>query len=223
MALSNSQYNAILREYERQQSADRRDLEKRLEEVRSRIPEMAELEKQAGLSAMERFKKAAGTGDLHAADGFSGEVKAIKEKKAELLKKNGFPADAMDMRYLCPDCRDTGFADGKKCHCFKAKVIKLLYAQSNIDRIMEKENFSSFSFDYFDDKRVITKIGMTEKAYMEKVLKICHDYVDRFDQEKGSILFLGNTGVGKTFLSNCIARELIERYYSVIYLSAGEL
>ena len=58
---------------------------------------------------------------------------------------------------------------------------------------------------------------------MKKVFGICRQYVEDFREKRGSLLFLGNTGVGKTFLSNCIAKELIDRYYSVIYLTANEL
>lgn len=223
MALSNSQYNAVMREYERQQAEDRRDLEQRLQNVYRTIPEMRALEKQAGLSAMNRFRKIMAQGNRNAADGFPDEVQEIEAKKAELLRTFGFPADEMQMRYRCPDCRDTGLIDGRKCHCFQAKAIKLLYAQSNIDRIMEEENFSTFSFDYFDDTKVITKVGMTELAYMKQVVQILKDYVEAFRTKKENLLFLGNTGVGKTFLCNCIAKELMDRYYSVIYLTANEL
>jgi DNA replication protein DnaC len=223
MALSNSQYNAILREYERQQAEDRRDLAVRVKEVYEKIPEMEALKKQAGISAMERFKKILKTGDKSAVAGFPGEINEIREREEALLKINGFPPDYMEPHYACPDCRDTGFINGQKCHCFKAKIIKRLYTQSNIDRIMESENFHTFSFDYFDDTRVITRIGLTERAYMKGVLKICRDYAEGFAKKKESLIFMGNTGVGKTFLCNCIGRELIDRYFSVIYLTANGL
>ena len=58
---------------------------------------------------------------------------------------------------------------------------------------------------------------------MKQVVETCHRFVDDFSTEHGNLLFTGPTGVGKTFLTNCIARELIDRYYSVIYLSANDL
>lgn len=223
MALSNSQFNAILREYERLQAEERRELAERRAEVFARIPELEKLEKQAGISAMQRFREAVKSGTSDAVKGFSEEVRDIEEKKARLLKEAGYPQDALLPRYQCEKCRDTGFVDGKKCSCFQAKAIRLLYARSNLERIMEKENFRSFSLEWYDNDRVITAIGMTERDYMARVVEICRRYVRDFDQRHGSILFQGNTGVGKSFLSNCIAGELLEKGHSVIYLTAGEL
>ena len=223
MALSNSQYGAVMREYERLRSADRSELEKRRAAVYARIPELKDLEKQAGISAMERFRAALKTGGRGPVEGFAEEVSGIEKRKRELLLAAGFPEDALEPKYHCPECRDTGFVEGRKCRCFNQKVIKILYARSNIDRVLNRENFERFSLDYYDDEREITALGMTERAYMERVLVMCRRYTEEFDEKHGSILFQGNTGVGKTFLSHCIAKELIASCHSVIYLTAGEL
>lgn len=89
--------------------------------------------------------------------------------------------------------------------------------------MLERENFSHFSYDYFDDTKIDPRSGKTARAYMEQVTAFCHRYVDGFKEEKGNILFTGKTGLGKTFLSNCIAKELIERCFSVVYLPAVEM
>ena len=223
MALSNSQYNAILREYERLQAEERSELEKRREEVFRRIPRLKELDRMAGASAMDRFRRAVKSGTDDSVRGFSEEVRRIEEEKARLIKEAGYPPDILLPRYRCEKCRDTGFVDGRKCTCFQTRAIKMLYARSNLERIMESENFRSFSLDWYDNERVINAIGMTERAYMERVLEICRSYVKKFRNAPGNILFQGNTGVGKTFLSNCIAKDLIEEGFSVIYLTAGEM
>ena len=101
----------------------------------------------------------------------------------------------------------------QKCHCFRQREIDLLYAQSNIREVLERENFSHFSYEYFDDTKIDPRSGKTARAYMEQVTAFCHRYVDGFKEEKGNILFTGKTGLGKTFLSNCIAKELIERCF----------
>ena len=149
----------------------------------------------------------------------------------------GFPKDYMEMRYDCVDCKDTGYIEGGKCHCLQSKIRKLLYSQSNLENILDKENFENFSFDYYDDKTILSGQNMTNAAYMDGVKKFCEKYIDKYfnvDKSKNatdsvegnyrrSIVFSGNTGVGKTYLSNCIAKVLLDRYYSVIYLSAKEL
>ena len=129
----------------------------------------------------------------------------------------------MELRCRCDLCKDTGFVDGKKCRCFNDKVRKLLYEKSNIQKILERENFGTFSYKYFDDEHIEKDIGTTVRKYMEDIVGFCKDFVDNFPGKHENIIFIGNTGVGKTFLSNCITKELIDRYYSAIYLSSAEL
>ena len=165
------------------------------------------------------------------------DIEGIKNDKERLLLEAGFPKDYMEMRYDCVDCKDTGYIEGGKCHCLQSKIRKLLYSQSNLENILDKENFENFSFDYYDDKTILSGQNMTNAAYMDGVKKFCEKYIDKYfnvDKSKNatdsvegnyrrSIVFSGNTGVGKTYLSNCIAKVLLDRYYSVIYLSAKEL
>ena len=98
-----------------------------------------------------------------------------------------------------------------------------MYDQSNIREVLERENFDTLSMAYYDRNHVDEKTGMTVYDYMSRVIRECREYVENFKNEKGSILFTGNTGCGKTFLSNCIARELIRRYFSVVYLTATDM
>ena len=127
---------------------------------------------------------------------------------------------------------------GRKCHCLQLKIRKLLYAQSNLENILNKENFDNFSFDYYDNKTILPGQNITNAAYMEGVKRFCEKFADKYfkmnrsenenisaseENDRRNIIFSGNTGVGKTYLSNCIAKVLLDRYYSVIYLSAKEL
>ena len=223
MALSNSQYNAIMREYEHLQAESRSELRARKEKIYAAVPKLRALELQAGNSAMERFRTALKTGNRAAVEGFSGELRDLEAERRRLLAEAGYPADALEPRFRCPDCRDTGMADGQRCHCFKARAAELLYSQSGLRRILEHENFDRFSLELYDDQRVITKVGMTERAYMEKQLERCRRYAAGFREKRGNLLFRGNTGVGKSFLSHCIAKELIDQGFAVLYLSAAEL
>lgn len=222
MAINNSQYNAIIREYEKIQSEARLDRKKRIAEVYEKIPQMKELDTRAGTSALERYRRITMEGKKDALDNFSSEIKEIKIEKEKLLNAHGFASDYMELYYKCKDCRDTGFVEGKKCHCFKQRVNKLLYAQSNMDRILSRENFAALSYEVYDDTEVIKEIGMTSRKYMEKIVGICRDFINTFHTENENIMFIGNTGVGKTFLANCIAKELLDKGHSVIYMTATE-
>lgn len=222
MGLSNSQYNAIMRIYNQKQFQNKHEQDRRIEEVHDRIPAVREMEHVITGKAVERAKRLL-DGDQEAGKRLQAEILDLREQKRELLKAYGYPEDYMDMHYGCPDCQDTGYYGGKKCHCFRKEEIKLLYAQSNLEELMNRENFSSFSDQYFDRDRMIPGLGISVYDYMMQVKQMSHNYVEQFGKKKGNILFQGDTGVGKTFLTNCIAKDLIDRYFSVIYLSSTDL
>jgi DNA replication protein DnaC len=222
MALSNSQYDAIMRAYGQQQFKNRHEQEERIAEVYQRIPVIKELDQSISTRAVVCARRLL-EGDKEALKELRDEIADLREQKSVLLKSIGFSSDYMEMQYRCSDCKDTGYADGVKCHCFRQSEMKYLYAQSNIEQIVAVENFATFSSEYFDNTRVIPQLNRTVKEYMGQVVETCRNYAMKFSKERGNLLFTGPTGVGKTFLTNCIAKELIDQYYSVIYLSANDL
>lgn len=222
MALSNSQYDSIMRIYNQKQLQNKHELDRRTSEVYEKIPAIREINDAVGASALLRARQLL-SGDTSAVHKLRETIAQLKEERQVLLKSHGYPADYLDMRHECQDCLDTGYAGGKKCHCFKMREIELLYAQSNIREILKKENFDAFSYDYYDDTQVDGRTGKTAREYMRQVVSLCRQYVNGFGGNKDNLLFTGKTGLGKTFLSNCIARELIERSYSVVYLQAVQM
>ena len=104
----------------------------------------------------------------------------------------------------------------------KQAAIDLVYTQSNLQGILEKENFDTFSYDYYaDDIYDNTQLSSLEAA--RNAVVQCHRFVDTFDDTFENLLLFGDTGVGKTFLSNCVAKELLDTGHSVIYFSAHHL
>ena len=222
MALSNSQYNAVMRGYEERQRLQRRAMEARIEEVYRKVPKVRELDQLMSTRAADCARRVLG-GEPDARAHLKEELADLREQKQALLQAAGFPADYMELRYDCPDCQDTGYVNGKRCHCFERQRLNILYAQSNIESILKEENFEHFRFDFYDDTHQMPQLGMTEQEYMKTVMRQCREFADRYPEKGTSILFTGGTGVGKTFLTNCIAKELIDRCISVIYLSSNEL
>lgn len=222
MALSNSQYDSIMRIYNQRQLHHKHELDRRIEEIYEKIPAIREMNDEITACAVRSARRLL-AGDREAADRLKSVIETVREERSELLSAYGYPPDYLTMHYDCPDCRDTGYTDGKKCRCFRQMELSLLYAQSNIKEILQRENFETFSFEYFDDERMDERSGRTARAYMEQVAARCRQYVDEFKQNKGNLLFTGKTGLGKTFLSNCIAKDLIEQCFSVVYLPAVEM
>lgn len=222
MSLNNSQYNAIMRIYNQRQFQDKYEQDQRREEVYQKVPQIKQIEDEISSQAVRCARRLL-DGDTNAKEELKQHIEDLREQKEVLLSAFGFPADYMEMHYICPECQDTGYIDGKKCRCFKKEEIRLLYSQSNIEEVLLRENFDSFSYEYYDDRVVIPEIQMTVADYMRQVHTWCKEYVENFEKKGGNLIFTGSTGVGKTFLTNCIAKALIDQYRSVIYLSSNDL
>lgn len=222
MALSNSQYDQLMRTYEQRQLDNEYRLRMRYEKVYSLIPELEEVDHSISSLSIQK----AGLlldGDETALSTLKEEVELLSEKKKALLVSRGFPSDYLELHYSCPDCKDTGYIGSRKCHCFKRAIIDLLYTQSNLRDILEKENFSTCSLDYYSSNHIDPLTGRSSLEAMQTALKVCHEFTDTFSGEFHNILLYGDTGVGKTFLSHCIAKELMDASYSVIYFTASQL
>lgn len=201
--------------YEETQTRNRHLLEERRARVYQCLPEYAKLEASAGTVSLEYARQLLERDEdvsrqLHEA------LETIRAQKQALLVSAGFPADYLDPIYDCPDCQDTGYLAGqnRKCHCFRAQEINLLYEQSNIRDMISRENFSTLSIQYYE--------GEDLKRFQEAV-RISLDFVQNFKQDYQNLFFYGTVGTGKSFLSGCIAHELLKKGDSVIYFSSSGL
>lgn len=210
MALTNSQYESILRNYEDRQTKNRHILSSRTEQVYKEIAGYEELDASVSSVSVEYGKRML-SGDEDALSDLKASLRTLSEKKKQLLVSAGLPADYLEPIYDCPDCKDTGYINGEKCHCFKQQMISLLYEQSNIHEMLKTENFSHLSYEYYS--------GEDLKAF-ERAVNTCKSFIAGFDKEYANLFFYGTVGCGKSFLSSCVAKELIETGHSVIYFSS---
>lgn len=222
MALNNSQYHEVMRDYEKQRLADRYDQQRRVAEVYERVPQIRELDEEIRSRGAASARQSL-NGDETAASRFREVLADLREQKLVLLTAAGYPADYMELRYRCQECQDTGYVDGRRCHCFEQARTRILYAQSNIRQILQQENFDTLSYEWYDKEKRLEPLGMTQLDYMRTVVSRCREFADAFPQKGQNLLFTGSTGVGKTFLTNCIAKALIDQYRSVIYLTSQDL
>ena len=213
MTLTNSQYDAIQRDYDATQLKNRRLLERRRAEVFKACPAY---EEAAGdiASLSVSYGRRLLSGEPDAASEYREVLSALSLKKQQLLTKAGFPADYLEPIYECADCMDTGYIEGRRCHCFEQKIIDLLYKQSNLQQLLENENFTTLSYEYYKDE---------DLANFKKAVETSLSFIKNFRSDYQNLLFYGEVGTGKSFLSNCIAREMLNQGYSVIYFSATGL
>lgn len=221
MNLKNSQYQAIMRQYDLRQLHHRHLQTLRYQEITDKIPAYSQLEEEiAGLYAARA--RSAVLGQAEASEDACLRLQKLQDRQQLLLVQSGYPADYLAMTYTCPDCHDTGFIGNEKCHCFKQAMVDLLYSQSNIHEVLKKENFDTFDIRYYSDKKD-RRLGISPRENMQSIVSTCQDFIRHFDEQARNLLFYGDTGVGKTFLTNCIARELLDTSHTVIYLTAFHL
>ena len=213
MALTNSQYNTIMKTYEEKQLASRQELDAKIAHVNKNVPRYRELSEQiSSLAVKQAFLML--EQDAGNKEEFKNTLSKLRKEKEQVLLEAGYPANYLEPSFVCPDCKDTGYIGLEKCHCFKQQIINLLYQQSNIHEMLKETNFSNLSYEYYEGEDFIR---------FENAVKTCKDFIDCFNSDYHNLFFYGTVGTGKSFLSGCIAKELIDQGKSVIYFSSTGL
>lgn len=150
---------------------------------------------------------------------------ALAQKRRGLLLNAGLPQDYLEMTYRCELCHDSGFIGGpvkSRCSCFIRRLNEERYAPNDAE-ILKKQNFLNFNLGVFPDE-VPTDSKTSQREYMRQLRDICGEYSDRFpDNAKPNMLFYGQTGLGKTYLLNCITGALLDRSVGVLRFTAFSL
>lgn len=219
--LRNIEYDTIMREYQRRQTKSRHDQEARQAEVYACSPRFQEIDNEIAALSVQKTRELL----MREPESFNlkARVEQLAKERQKLLKEYGFPENYLRPRYQCSLCEDTGYIGQEKCSCFKKAMIDLLYGQSNLQEILEKENFQHFSFSYYSDKIRNDATGMNAKETAQAAYRKAQDFVAGFDSCFQNLFLYGDTGVGKTFLSHCIAKELLDQAHSVFYFSSFDL
>ena len=130
MPLNNAQYDEIIREYDARQLRNQHILEARIQAAHKQVPKLKEIDDAIASCSVAQAKRLL-DGDANALAALKEQLATYRAEKESLLLAHGFPADYFNPIYTCPDCKDTGYADGKRCHCFEQAAIDLVYTQSN--------------------------------------------------------------------------------------------
>lgn len=202
----------------RQEFLDRRHLaaeesENRKIQLYRDIPALAEMDRQIASVGSRVMAAALRGGDVeNAVETMREENQALRKQRAELLSSHGYPADYTDIHYRCEKCGDTGFIGTKMCSCMREELVLAGYESSGIGRLMQTQNFDSFSLEYYP---------AADRAGMEANLRTLRDFAARFDKRRGeNYLLIGGTGLGKTHLSTSVARLVINGGFDVVYDTA---
>ncbi|PRR80316.1 DNA replication protein DnaC [Clostridium liquoris] len=214
----------VLKIYDELRNSEEKALENRRAEIEKKLPKVIDIEKNIVKLSLDMSINI-----LRKKENIEEYISVIKEKitdlrvkKSELLVSSGYPLDYLEMHYNCPKCKDTGFVGTIKCECYKKNLIKALYRSSEINYILERDNFDNFSFQYFSPYKSSNEPESPRKN-MEKIADISWNFIENFNSIDENLLFYGDSGTGKSFLANCIAKELLDRGHMVIYRTAVDL
>ena len=200
---------------EETRSANRREENRRREEIAAAIPEIAGIEKKLRLHMTELVGLALG-GHGRGAEELKEENLALQARRAELLRQHGYAEDYLSPICSCPKCRDTGWHEGKICEC-----LLRLYKQEQTRELAPllrdgAETFDAFRLDYYSNIP-FAEGQRAPRDRMRTVLAVCRTWADGFGDGSPNLLFTGAPGLGKTFLSAAIARAVAEKGAGVAY------
>lgn len=224
MTLTNQQYDKIMRDYDARKINNQYILDRRTQEVYNALPGLRQIDSRISSEAASIGIRAL-QGDESGLNDIRNIIEGLTAERRQLLTAGGFPEDYLDPVFTCKKCQDTGFIGKEHCSCFNEAATRLFFEESNMCEIISRENFDTFSLERFsdrdEDRDALT--GRTPYENMKKTLSDMKQYVAEFDEKKNSLFIFGTTGTGKTFLSNCLAKAILETGHSVLYFTTFSL
>lgn len=216
----------ILREYDTYRQEQQEALKQREMEVMSALPELARLRHSLVTYLAQKARTLILNPDINPADEQEENLaKDISKKEKALLMENGYPKDYLTLHYRCPACRDTGYVGElvkEKCKCLIQKLVERTYSFSELSNL-DKENFNTFDPDVFPDTP-LPESNMTQKEYMQQMKTVLWEYQESYPHNpRKNLLFTGKTGLGKTFLLNCLAKAILDKGCTVLKVTSYNL
>ena len=227
--MSNQILNNLLKEYDKKRIKAELDLEERKESLYSSIPRLKQIEDELNNYAINTAKELL-LNNNSSLENLHNKIEDLKNEKNEILLKNNLPLNYLKPIYECNICNDTGYVlknnyKTELCNCLKQKLLNISYNKSNMSNL-DKENFNTFNENLFSDEVDISKykLNISPRRNIINIKEKCIEFVENFSNlEQKNLLFTGNTGLGKTFMTNCIANELLKKGKTVLYQTAPVL
>lgn len=224
--MNNAILSNLLKEYERKRLLAEKDLENRKNKLYSDNPRLQEIDDELSQLGISTAKSLIMSNSSELLNELNNRVNILKQEKSEIINNLGLPENYLLPNYNCKLCNDTGYIgdnyNSEMCSCLKQEIFNIEYNKSNIANL-ENQNFSKFSLEKYSDKIDKEKYNseISPRENINLIKNICMNFINNFDDpNEKNLLFTGNTGLGKTFLSSCIAKEIIEKDKTVLYQTA---
>ncbi len=219
-------YKAVLAKYEQRRVLRERELEENRKKVFATVPQIetleAELASLASAAVIKAMSNESEKAKKKAIKEFKERSVELQAQKIELLVTGGFSGDFLEEKFKCKKCQDKGFIGTKMCDCFRKELNRECYSKTKLASIIEEQNFKSFDLGFYDDEP-IAEYGRSAKENMKRIFDYLKDYAEGFSTRSPNLLLTGQPGLGKTFLSSAIAKEVIDRGFYVLYDSCQNI
>ncbi len=221
MALDAKLLGRAMDRLEEMNKRDERERDKLRARVYERLPRVERIDRVIAHSFAEAAFAALDSGSddpTEALRRIALENLKLQAERAELMSEAGFAPDCFDEKPRCEKCSDRGFDGTKPCSCLME-----LYKEEQRKELSQllklgEETFDTFDLDYYDTRP--GKDGVVPRDKMEVIYEICLQYALRFGDDGDNLFMSGEPGLGKTFLSTCIAKVVSEKGFSVVYDTA---
>lgn len=224
--LNKSTLKTLLIEYDKKRIKAEELAQKEKDFIYSQYPELSEIDDKLSALALSSMKELVKNNNKEILEQLNLDINNLKNKKQQILSsidniKNIYP------KYECSKCNDTGYIfngnSSDMCTCLKQKIYDIEYNKSNMNNL-KTQNFEHFNLNFYSKEINKEKYqsDISPRENIELILKACHNFINNFDDiNEKNLLFCGKTGLGKTFLSSCIANELIKKEKTVLYQTAS--
>ena len=196
--------------------------EEKLQAVYSELPAIRAMDEEIQANMHELFAIALSPEKQYLVEEIRSKNLSLQTERRSALLQGGYTENYLDDDYMCSSCRDTGYVRHNMCDClvaiYKEKQISSL---SNLFKL-GGETFDNFDLKYYSDTAA-ADTGISPRRAMEIIFEYCKQYAQKFSGNSDSLFFNGSPGLGKTFLSACIAKVVAESGYSVVYDTASSL
>jgi len=210
-------------EYEKRRDSQKAARNKRIEDVYEKIPAVRRIDEEISMTGRDMAKSILMNPSKYEEIAYKTKeiIGKLKMEKAFLLTEGNINPDVMELKYDCEICLDTGYIDsGERCSCLKQTLANKAYRMSNLEHLLKRENFQNFNINVYPDEAYPGE-RLTPKENMLDIVGIAEGFIDNFDENReDNLLFYGTTGLGKTYLCNCIAKALLDKGKTVIYQTA---
>ena len=227
LSMSSSTLKTVLLEYERKRDAESKAARERKEFVYSQNSRLQEIDEELSRAAIETSKSLLTSQNNSALlTNLNRKIKDLKKEKKEILKRLNIDESYFKPKYDCKHCKDTGYVTSgyitSMCKCLEQKLFDIEYNKFNVYSL-QNQSFDKFNINFYSDEvnKEKYKYNISPRNNMSRILKICEKFIENFDNiNEKNLLFTGNSGLGKTFLSNCIANKLLKSGKTVLYQTA---